>query len=177
MGNPLNSRSIYWDTQLMIFFLFKFWALYCMCVCLFASLLSHPPGAKINGKRSLLIQGRMQIFEKKNLSFWCISSPGTYLERCAVKFWSNFHPELLILKTKSFPLCKNNENLEFWSQCHILLLDTTRNCWNRHSNSQAAKQPSSQPARQPASQAARQPASQAASQAAKQPASRGLVAK
>ena len=35
-----------------------------MCVCLFASLLSHPPGAKINGKRSLLIQGRMQIFAK-----------------------------------------------------------------------------------------------------------------
>ena len=86
-GNPLNSRSIYWDTQLMIFFLFKFWALYCMCVCLFASLLSRPPGAKINGKRSLLIQGRMQIFEK-DLSFWCISSLGTYLERCAVKFWS-----------------------------------------------------------------------------------------
>ena len=36
-----------------------------MCVCLFASLLSRPPGAKINGKRSLLIQGRMQIFKKK----------------------------------------------------------------------------------------------------------------
>ena len=63
-GNPLNSRSIYWDTQLMIFFLFKFWALYCMCVCLFASLLSRPPGAKDNGTRSLLIQGRMQIFAK-----------------------------------------------------------------------------------------------------------------
>ena len=63
-GNPLNSRSIYWDTQLMIFFLFKFWALYCMCVCLFASLLSRPPGAKINGRHNLLIQGRMQIFKK-----------------------------------------------------------------------------------------------------------------
>ena len=36
-----------------------------MCVCLFASLLSRPPGAKINGKRSLLIQGRMHFFEKK----------------------------------------------------------------------------------------------------------------
>ena len=37
-----------------------------MCVCLFASLLSRPPGgAKINGKRSLLIQGRMHIFGKK----------------------------------------------------------------------------------------------------------------
>ena len=99
--------------------LFKFWALYCMCVCLFASLLSRPPGAKINGKRSLLIQGRMQIF-KKNLSFWCISSLGTYLERCAVNFWQNFHLELLILKTKTFPLCKNNEKLEFRPQCHIL---------------------------------------------------------
>ena len=57
---------------------------------------------------------------RKNLSFWCISSPGTYLERCAVKFWPNFHPELLILKTRTFPLCKNNENLEFWSQCKVL---------------------------------------------------------
>ena len=57
--------------------------------------------------------------------FWCISSPGTYLERCAVKFWPSLPPRLLILKTKTFPLCKNNENLEFRSQCHILLLDTT----------------------------------------------------
>ena len=52
----------------MIFFLFRFLALYCMYVLyvwrLFASLPSRPPGAKINGKRNLLIQGRMQIFEK-----------------------------------------------------------------------------------------------------------------
>ena len=31
------------------------------------SILSRPPGAKINGKRNLLIQGRMQIFE--NIAF------------------------------------------------------------------------------------------------------------
>ena len=61
----------------------------------------------------------MQCFEK-HLSFWCISSLGTYLERCAVKCWPNFHPELLILKTKTFPLCKNNEKLEFRSQCKVL---------------------------------------------------------
>ena len=47
----------------------------------------------------------------KNLSFWCISGLGTYLERCAVKFRSIFHPELLILKTKKNPLCKNNEKI------------------------------------------------------------------
>ena len=29
-------------------------------------------------------------------------------------------PELLILKTKTFPLCKNNENLEFRPQCKVL---------------------------------------------------------
>ena len=57
---------------------------------------------------------------RNNMSFWCISSPGTYLERCAVKFRSIFQPELLILKTKTFPLCKNNENLEFRSQCKVL---------------------------------------------------------
>ena len=125
-GNPLNSRPIYWDTQLMAFFYFKcfyfmllFYLYFFYVWRLFASLLSRPPGAKNHGKRNLLIQGRMQIFEK--LSFWCISSPGTYLERCAVKFWPNFQPELLILKTKTFPLCKNIENLEFGSQCRILL--------------------------------------------------------
>ena len=52
----------------MISFLSRFLALHCMYVLyvwrLFASLPSRPPGAKINGKRSLLIQGRMQIFEK-----------------------------------------------------------------------------------------------------------------
>ena len=52
--------------------------------------------------------------------FWCISSPGTYLERCAVKFWPSLAPRSLILKTKTFPLCKNNKNLEFWSQCKVL---------------------------------------------------------
>ena len=52
--------------------------------------------------------------------FWCISSPGTYLERCAVKFWPSLPPRLLILKTKTFPLCKNNEKLEFQSQCKVL---------------------------------------------------------
>ena len=67
-GKPLNNRSIYWDKRdLMIFFLFRFLALYCMYVLyvwrLFASLPSRPPGAKNNGKRNLLIQGRMQIFE------------------------------------------------------------------------------------------------------------------
>ena len=59
--------------------------------------------------------------------FWCISSPGTYLERCAVKFWPSLPPRLLILKTKTFPLCKNNENLEFRSQCHILVLGRASN--------------------------------------------------
>ena len=52
--------------------------------------------------------------------FWCISSPGTYLERCAVKFWPSLPPRLLILKTKTFPLCKNNEKIEFRSQCKVL---------------------------------------------------------
>ena len=66
-GKPLNNRSIYWDKRdLMIFFLFRFLALYCMYVLyvwrLFASLPGRPPGAKINGRHNLLIQGRMQIF-------------------------------------------------------------------------------------------------------------------
>ena len=69
-GKPLNNRSIYWDKRdLMIFFLFRFLALYCMYGLyvwrLFASLPSRPPGAKNNGRHNLLIQGHMQIFEKK----------------------------------------------------------------------------------------------------------------
>ena len=75
---------------------------------------------------SLLANLRPHAKFWKKLSFWCISRPGTYLERCAVKFWPSLPPRLLILKTKTFPLCKNNENLEFRSQCHILRFGRSR---------------------------------------------------
>ena len=96
----------------MIFFLFKFWALYCMCVCLFASLLSRPPGAKKYGKRSLLIQGRMQIFEQK-LVFLVHFKPWDLSRKMRRESLTEFATAIIDFENKNISIVQNNEHLEF----------------------------------------------------------------
>ena len=68
-------------------------------------------------KRNLRIQVRMQVFRKmsQNALNRVLIVPKDRARRMLP-----IPLKIMDFEKYDFPLCKNNGNLEFWSQCHIL---------------------------------------------------------
>ena len=114
----------------MIFFLFKFLALYCMYVLyvwrLFASLPSRPPGAKINGRHNLLIQGRMQIFEKRKLVFLVHFKPWDLSRKMRREILTEFATAIIDFENKNISIVQKQWKIRISApMSYIAFLETT----------------------------------------------------